>query len=272
MVMTDQLRMNNWPRISGIISDLDGVTYRGDAPIESAVQAFQHWHDIGLPYAFVTNNSTKSAEEFSDKLNGMGIPASSDRIITTAAVAADRLLQLLVPGARVMVIGAEALSRAVTDRGFQIADEDVAAVIAGLDRDFTYNKLARAQTALLGGAHFIGTNPDPMLPTDGGVEPGAGSVLKAIETASGVAPTIIGKPEPDLVKIALSALGTDPQSTFMLGDQIMTDIAAGRAAGVPTILVRTGVAEKGPFPISPDFDIETLSSIPLTALIHAKEN
>jgi 4-nitrophenyl phosphatase len=257
--------MTDWPRLSAIVSDLDGVTYRGDDPIESAVQAFQRWHDDGLLYAFVTNNSTKSAGEFAEKLNGMGIPAAPERIVTTSAVAADRLTTLVAPGSRVMVIGATALVRAVEERGFEIADEDVSAVVAGLDRAFTFEKLARAQTALLQGAHFIGTNPDPMLPHGDGFEPGAGSILKAIETASGTAPTIIGKPEPDLVHMAIKILGTDPGSTYMLGDQIMTDIMAGHKAGLRTILVRTGVAEKGPFPIRPDFDIETLASIPPAA-------
>jgi 4-nitrophenyl phosphatase len=123
----------------------------------------------------------------------------------------------------------------------------------------------------MGGAHFIGTNPDHMLPHGDGFEPGAGSILKAIETASGVAPVIIGKPQPNLILIALSILGTDPKSTYMLGDQVMTDIVAGHAAGLPTILVRTGVAEKGPFPITPDFDIETLASIPIMAPKEVKE-
>ena len=261
----------NWPKITGIISDLDGVTYRGDEPIESAVGMFQRWSDMGLPYAFVTNNSTKSAEEFSVKLNAMGIPADPARIITTSAVAADRLRDLLEPKSRVMVIGEQALVGAVADRGFEIADEDVVAVVAGLDRSFTYEKLAKAQTALLEGAHFIGTNPDAMLPTAGGFEPGAGVILKAIETAAGVTPTIIGKPEPDLVTKALSILGTDQHSTFMLGDQIMTDIVAGHAAGLPTIRVRTGVVENDPPAISPDFDIESLECIPADACSPAKE-
>lgn len=257
--------MKNWPTISGIISDLDGVTYRGDDPIDSAVQAFQRWHDAGVPYAFVTNNSTKSAKEFADKLNAMGIPAASERIITTSDAAADRLVKLLEPGARVMVIGAPALVRAVADRGFVVTQKDVAAVVAGLDRAFTFDKLVMAQSALMNGALFVGTNPDHMLPHGAGFQPGAGAILKAIETASGISPMIIGKPQPDLVTTALAILGTDPKSTFMLGDQVMTDIAAGKAAGLPTILVRTGVAEKGPLPISPDFDIDTLAAIPVLA-------
>ena len=262
----------HWPKITGIISDLDGVTYRGDEPIDSAVGAFQKWAEIGLPYAFVTNNSTKSAEEFSVKLNGMGIPADPAHIVTTSAVAADYLADLLKPASRVMVIGAQALERAVANRGFEIAEDNVAAVIAGLDRSFTFGTLARAQTALLQGAHFIGTNPDSKLPTDSGFEPGAGAILKAIETASGVKPTIIGKPNPDLVAKALSILGTDPRSTFMIGDQIMTDIAAGHAAGIQTIRVRTGVIEDKPLELSPDFDVETLACIPMDAISAAKDS
>lgn len=256
--------MSNWQQISGIISDLDGVTYRGEEPIESAVKAFQTWDEVGLPYAFVTNNSTKSAEEFSDKLNRMGIPATPERIVTTSAAAAIRLTKLLPAGARVMVIGARALENTVTEQGFELADENVSAVVAGLDRAFTFDKLAKAQTALLGGAVFIGTNPDRMLPHSAGFEPGAGSILKAIETASGVAPIIIGKPQPDMVTMALNILGTPSTSTFMIGDQILTDIAAGHAAGLKTVLVRTGVQESGPFPVKPDFDIQTLAEIPTT--------
>ena len=254
--------MNDWPVIQGIISDLDGVTYCGDDPIESAVEAFQAWQEAQLPFAFVTNNSTKSAQEFSDKLNGMGIPAVPERIITSSSAAADRLTEVLPAGARVMVVGSAALADAVASRGFELAAADAAAVVAGLDRDFSYEKLAQAQDALLGGSAFIGTNPDPMLPNETGFEPGAGSILKAIETASGVAPVIVGKPEPHLVNIALEKLGTPREATFVIGDQINTDIAAGQAAGMSTILVRTGVRNTGPAAAVPDFDIQSLSEMP----------
>ena len=255
--------MNDWPVIRGIISDIDGVTYRGDNPIMSAVAAFQAWHHADLPFAFVTNNSTRSAQEFSDKLNGMGIPANPQRIITSSDVAADYLKENLRAGARVMVIGATALAKAVAARGFELASSDVAAVVAGLDRGFTFEKLARAQDAILAGAAFIGTNPDPMLPHESGFEPGAGAILKAIETASRTTPLIIGKPAPHLVEIALRKLGTPRESTFVLGDQINTDIAAGRAAGLRTILVRTGVRNTGPAVAVPDFDIQSLAEIPV---------
>lgn len=249
------------PHISAIISDLDGVAYRGETPIPEAVRAFRYWHEQGLPYAFVTNNSTKSASEFAAKLNGMDIPVTPDRIVTTSAAVAERLHETMPSGARVMVIGAPSLIAAVKARGFEITETDVAAVVVGLDRAFTFDKLQKAQTALLGGARFFGTNPDRMLPHGDGFEPGAGSILAAIETASGVAPLVIGKPQPDLIRMALHVLGSDPTTTFMLGDQIETDIIAGQAAGLKTILVRTGVPPRQVPGVSPDIDIASLSDL-----------
>lgn len=246
------------PRNTAIISDLDGVTYRGDAPIPSAVHAFRHWHEQGLPYAFVTNNSTKSAEEFSDKLNSLGIPASPDRVITSSMVLAKRLCADLPARSRVMVIGANSLIEAVAAQGFQIYDQDVEAVVVGLDRAFTFQKLRNAQSALLAGASFYGTNPDCMLPHGESYEPGAGSLLAAIETASGVTPRVVGKPQPGLVHMALEILGTNPLTTFMLGDQIETDIMAGQSAGLKTILVRTGVPPKEVLGVVPDIEVQTL--------------
>jgi 4-nitrophenyl phosphatase len=161
------------------------------------------------------------------------------------------------------VIGADSLRRSVAAKGFELAERNVAAVVAGLDRSFTFEKLALAQAALLNCAIFIGTNPDAMLPHGDGYEPGAGSILKAIETASGVAPVIIGKPQPDLLRIALSVLGTPAESTLMIGDQVDTDILAAAAAGLKSILVRTGVPQAGPFAAVPDFDVESLEDIPL---------
>ena len=260
--MTSKIKI---PRNAAIISDLDGVAYRGDVPIATAVLAFRQWHEQGLPYAFVTNNSTKTAREFADKLNSMGIPATPERVITSSAVVARRVKADLPPGSRVMVIGAASLVGAIEAQGFQIADQDVRAVVAGLDRAFTFEKLQKAQAALLAGASFFGTNADRMLPHGLGYEPGAGSILAAIQTASGVTPVVTGKPQPDLIHMALEILGSDPETTFMLGDQIETDIMAGRAAGLKTILVGTGLPPKAVPGILPDFDIETLLDLALVS-------
>lgn len=259
--MTSQVML---PGNAAIISDLDGVTYRGDASIPTAVRAFRHWHEQGVPYAFVTNNSTKTAEEFADKLNGMDIPVTPDRIVTSSMVVARRVRAEIPAASRVMVIGAPSLVGAIEAQGFQIADRDVQAVVVGLDRAFTFEKLQKAQSALLAGASFFGTNADRMLPHGTGYEPGAGSILAAIETASGVAPIVTGKPQPDLVHMALEILDSDPATTLMLGDQIETDIMAGRAAGLRTILVRTGVPPREVPGVTADIVVESLLDLTLS--------
>lgn len=265
LVNLDDLKMvkanTELMKITGIISDLDGVTYRGQRAIESAVRAFQRWYDDGVPYAFVTNNSTKTPGSFAEKLTRMGIPAEPSKVVTSAQVAAQKAAQNVPLGARVYVVGSKALQEEIEQQGLTVAETDVEAVVVGLDRQFDFKKLRQAQTALLNGACFIGTNPDPMLPSDDGFEPGAGAILRAIETASGVSPTIVGKPKPDMVTRALEILGTDPATTYMIGDQIKTDIYAGQAAGLSTVYVKTGVQEQGPFRVAPDITVETLEAL-----------
>ena len=255
--------MSGWPKISGIISDLDGVVYRGADPISSAVLAFQRWHKLGVPYIFVTNNSTKTAEEFAHKINGMGILVEPAQIVTTAEATAQVVAANHPATSRVMVIGAPALRNAVLAHGFTLADTGVDVVVVGLDQSFTYQTLARAQAALLAEAAFYGTNADPMLPNGGGFDPGAGSILKAIEVASGKSPIVIGKPSRQMIDVALARLGTPRLQTLMIGDQIDTDIVAGKAAGLPSVLVLTGVPQSGPRRVEPDFVVVDLTEIPI---------
>lgn len=260
--------MTFWQQLTGVISDLDGVIYRGDAPIPSAIAAFQRWHAAGLPYAFVTNNSTRSAADFAAKISGMGIPVTEARVVTSASAVADLIATRHPPATPVLVVGAPALQEAVTARGFTLSAE-AEVVVVGLDRDFSYRTLALAQKALLAGAAFYATNADPMIPSATGFDPGAGSVLRAIEVASGRTATVVGKPGRQMIDRAVQILGTAPATTLMIGDQIETDIRAGHAAGVATLLVRTGMPEAGPRPLEPDFDLADLGQIPAQAFAKA---
>jgi 4-nitrophenyl phosphatase len=229
----------------------------------SAVRVFQQWYEAGIQYAFVTNNSTKSPKAFSEKLSGMGIPTRASQVVTSAQEAAEKAANELPKGSSVYVIGSNALCEELEKQGFVISYKNAEAVVVGLDRRFDFEKLQKAQSAILGGALFIGTNPDPMLPSETGFEPGAGAILKAIETAAAIAPTIVGKPKPNMVKSAVGILQTNPENTLMVGDQIKTDIVAGDAAGLKTVLVKTGVPERGVFEVTPDIVIETLEELRL---------
>jgi len=114
--------------------------------------------------------------------------------------------------------------------------------VVGLDRRLNYRKLAKATEALVRGALFIAANPDPLVPTEGSVIPGAGAAVEALAYAVGRRPVVLGKPEPALLHEAMARLGISPRGTVMVGDQVMTDVAAGHAAGVFTVLVRGGIS------------------------------
>lgn len=176
----------------------------------------------------------------------MGIRVPAHRIVTSSVGTAAYLRRTLRPRARVLVIGEPALRRAIVRAGFVPAWENVAAVVVGLDRRVTYKKLTLATLALGRGAAFVASNPDPLLPTESGLQLGAGSIVAALRYATGRTPVIIGKPNPRLLKEALARIGLRPKETAMVGDQRSTDIAAGHAAGMFTILVLTGVSAGRP--------------------------
>ncbi|UWU67758.1 HAD-IIA family hydrolase [Bradyrhizobium sp. NC92] len=251
-----------WPQIEGIISDLDGVVYRGSAAIVDAVQVFKQWQASALPFCFVTNNSTHTPEDIVRKLAAVGLAIAPTDVVTSAITAAELLRTKYPDFGRVFVIGAPSLVKAVVDVGFEVTDQKPDAVVMGLDRQITHEKMRIAVEAILNGAVFVGTNPDLLLPTAGGFEPGAGAAITAVAAASKVEPLIVGKPEPHMIETALARLGTDRNATLMIGDQISTDIQAGKRAGLPTALVTTGVPPgDDPSLMPPEFVVSSLAEI-----------
>src|SRR3569833_1867676 len=168
------------PDFNAVISDLDGVVYRGDAPIPEAVGAVRRWHAAGVRYCFVTTNSTRSATDFAANLRRFGIEARAEQVVTSADATALLLRERWPSGARVFVIGAPALAETIGAAGFEIAAERAEIVVVGLDQQFTYAKLKQASRLVRAGAVLIGTNPDLMLPTEDGFDPGAGTLIGAV--------------------------------------------------------------------------------------------
>lgn len=233
-------------RIYALI-DLDGTMFHGSERIDGAelfIRALQEW---SIPYLFVTNNSSRTAEEVSGLLNHMDIPARPEDVLTTAQAAA-LYIKRNYDGKRVYMIGETGLEQACNEAGLNWTVEmdeayagEIEVVVQGIDRSFNYAKLEAASTAVRKGAVFIATNPDVMLPSDRGLSPGSGSLSRAIEAASGVKPIYIGKPEPIIMNIALHRLQCTPQEAIVIGDNMMTDMLAGARAGCRTALVLTGV-------------------------------
>jgi 4-nitrophenyl phosphatase len=145
---------------------------------------------------------------------------------------------------RVYVIGEQALLDSLRDGGFELVERDADAVVVGLDRALTYQKLERATLEIRRGAKFIATNRDHTLPTEKGLIPGAGSIIAALVAATDVEPIVIGKPGHPMFELALAITRTNPETTAMLGDRLDTDIDGAAELGLTTILVLTGVSTR----------------------------
>lgn len=230
------------PRIRALIMDMDGVLWRGNQPIGDLIANFESIRSLGLRFALATNNAGYSIEQFLEKLRGFGLEVQPEQIITSSMAAAYMLSQHFPQGGPVFIIGQDGLINALADRGFYPSEKDALAVVAGIDRTVTYQKLAQASLLIRNGVPFYGTNPDKTYPAAEGLLPGAGSILAAIEAATDVKPLIAGKPYPAMMNIALERLGVSPEETLVIGDRLDTDILWGQNSGCRTALVLSGVS------------------------------
>lgn len=222
-----------------LLLDLDGTVFRGHAPTAGAVETLA---GVGCRSLFVTNNATRSGSEVADHLRQLGFAATPDDVVTSAQSAARMLSQRVPAGAKVLVVGTEALAGEVAAVGLvpvrTFADEPVA-VIQGLSQTIGWPDLAEAALAIRTDALWVATNLDATLPTERGLLPGNGSLVAALRTATGAEPLVAGKPAPVLMYDALAR--GDFKSPLVVGDRLDTDIAGANAAELPSLMVLTGV-------------------------------
>jgi 4-nitrophenyl phosphatase len=230
--------------ITHLIIDMDGVLYHGDRPLPMLCEFFAFLRERPIPFILATNNSTRTPQEYADKLARMGVQVSPGEILVSGQATARFLARKYPGGTRVHVFGMPALKQAMTDEGFILADQGVQLVVASMDRDITFEKLKRATLLIRGGARFIATNLDPTNPSEEGLIPGTGSMIVAIEAASGVKPQAIGKPEPTMYELAMEQMGACPETTAAIGDRVDTDILGGKRAGLITICVLSGSSDR----------------------------
>ncbi len=241
--------------LRSLIVDMDGVLWRGDTPLPGLHEFFAFLHERELGYILATNNSSRLPEQYAEKLARFGVEVSPDHILTSSQVAAAYLATVAPPGTRVYAIGEEGVRRALEERGFVLTDEDAAYVVVGWDRQLTWSKLATAALLIYEGAAFVGTNPDPNYPIERGPVPGNGAQLAALQTATGVRPLVVGKPESWMYEEALRRMGARRETTAVIGDRLDTDIAGGVRLGLTTVLVLSGIATQADVaasPIKPD--------------------
>lgn len=225
--------------IDGIILDLDGTVYLGGHEIPGAAAFVAACHRRGIPCLFVTNRSNRTPDIVAQQLQGYGIECTTDDIWTSSQATAHYL-----DAGSAYTIGEPALDEALLAEGFTLTDTSPDYVIVGFDREFTYTKLKRACNLIHHGARFIATNPDHGLPLHNRLAPGTGAIVAAIATGCRQDPFYIGKPEHRIMDMGADRLGLHPASILAVGDNLMTDIIAGHAAGMRTALILTGFSER----------------------------
>ncbi len=246
--------------VRGVVCDLDGVVYRGQAAVPYAVEALERVRAAGRRVVYATNNASRTPQEVAEQLIGLGLSLTAGDVVTSSQAGAATLAELVPAGSEVLAVGGEGVAEALRGVGLvplrtaavaarvgqdhaqpPASDPGVVAVLQGYGPEVGWADLAEAAYAVQSGAVWVATNVDATLPTARGMAPGNGTLVDAVRRATGKQPLVVGKPHTPLYDLSARVLGVRPQETLAIGDRLDTDIAGARAAGMPSLLVLTGV-------------------------------
>jgi HAD superfamily hydrolase (TIGR01450 family) len=254
-------------KFDGFLVDLDGVVWVGRELVPGAAEALRTLIEAGKQIVFVTNNPGRPATTYVERLCEARVSVADDRVLTAGVVTARLAAERVGAGATAFVIGAPAFHETVAAAGLALLEGEATrqadAVLVSGHRGFDYEELLTATLALQGGAALFATSHDPTLPMPGGAWPGTGSILAAVETASGAVAEIGGKPERHLFEQA-RALIPGAARVAMVGDRLASDIEGGRRAGLATVLVLSGASSRGEAEAAdppPDHIVEDLAGL-----------
>lgn len=266
--------------IRNLIIDMDGVLWHGERPMPDVGRCLADLQNLGIKVVLASNNSTKTLAQLQHKLERMHITLPPEQLLTSADATASYLERHYANAKTAYVVGEDGLFEAVARAGFDTitpeavshiatdSPEDLRTaadfVVGGLTRDLNFELLAMASLLVRAGVPFIATNADASFPSERGQLPGAGAVMALIETASGVAPIVVGKPEPIIFQEALARLGADASNTAMIGDRLETDILGAQRAGLTSILVLSGVSTETDIDtsgIQPDYVLADINAV-----------
>jgi 4-nitrophenyl phosphatase len=223
--------------------DLDGVVWREDEKLPAVPAFFEFLRTQNIPYAFITNNSTRTPTQYLARLEAFEIPATPKQVITSGAVTAEEIARRFPQGTPFFAIGSQNLIDLIAAQGYPFNPERAQIVVVGLDRNLTYDKLRIAGQRIMAGAAFIATNGDATFPLPNGeIGPGAGSLVSAVATMTGQQPYMIGKPAAPMFEAALRYFGVPAAQTLMIGDRLDTDILGAQSIGMKSALVLTGIS------------------------------
>ena len=223
--------------------DMDGTLYLGSRLYDFTIELLEEIKRTGGKYLFITNNSSKSVNDYVKKLASMGISATREDFLTSSQATA-YYLHKHHEGKTLYVCGTESLKEELRGEGFTVTTDltKVECIVMGFDTELTFQKLHDVSYLLLTQPDlpYIATNPDLVCPTEFGSVPDCGSVCIGIKNATGKEPIVIGKPSPLMPQLAMDKVGVAPEQTCVVGDRIYTDVKSGLAAGCVGILVLSG--------------------------------
>jgi HAD superfamily hydrolase (TIGR01450 family) len=221
--------------------DLDGVVYVGRDAVPGAAEHLRATRERGMRTAFITNNAARPPETVAAHLTELGVPAEADDVVTSAQAAAHLLLERFGRDARVVLLGGPGLEAALAEVGLVPvgAEDDATAVVSGYGPEVLWRDIMRVAVRVRDGLPWVASNADLTIPTGFGVAPGHGVLVETLERFSGVTPTVAGKPERPLLDETVRRVGGE--RPLMVGDRLDTDIEGARNAGLPSLLVMTGV-------------------------------
>lgn len=252
-----------------IISDMDGVIYRGKSLVPGAQEFVDRMRAAGVSFLFLTNNSEQTPRDLVRKLERLGIHGIGEDNFITSAMATAQFVASQRPGGSAYVVGGPGLTTELYRVGYSLTETQPDYVIVGKTATFSFPMLKKAAELIDAGAKFIGTNPDMIDPVEGGTEPAAGVLLAAIAAATGKQPYVVGKPNSLMMIYARRMLGAHAEDCVMVGDRMDTDIIGGVEAGTRTCLVLSGVSSVETldrYPYAPTFIYPSVAEIDLDEL------
>jgi glycerol-1-phosphatase len=232
-------------KYSAFAIDLDGVVWRGEKLIDGAVEGLKAVRAAGKPLLLLTNNGGYHPNEVVERLADGGFELDPEEVLTTSVVARHWIIENDLRGAPAFILAPATVAAQLADVlriRYVEAGQTAKVVLVGRDTDFNYVRLALAADAIRAGASFLSLNKDPVMPVEnGGKLPGTGSIVAAVEAASGREATVLGKPELPMMEAAAERLGTE--GVLMIGDRLESDILGAQRIGWDSALVLTGLSE-----------------------------
>lgn len=231
------------PQIQCFALDMDGTIYLGEQWIDGAIEFLHRIEETGRDYVFVTNNSSKNAAVYVEKLHRMGLDVGEDKIVTSGQ-AMIHYLQEHFPSAKVFLLGNPMLQEEFQHAGIILEEEQPDVVVTAFDTSLDYQKMCKVCDHVRAGLPYLATHPDYNCPTETGFIPDAGAIHAFIHASAFRYPDrVIGKPNGDIVDYLTSRVNVKRERIAMVGDRLYTDIAAGRNNGLKSILVLSGEAK-----------------------------